>query len=356
MTEHDDSEQLLAQVGEALAQSRPLHIQGGNSKAFFGEPTTGELLDVTAHRGIINYEPTELVLTARAGTSLTVVEQALAAENQMLPYEPPNFTGDATIGGAVACGLSGPRRPWAGSARDLVLGLGLINGRGEQLRFGGQVMKNVAGYDVSRVVTGALGTLGVITYVSLKVLPRPERVSTHVLTLERGAAMQQVEDWFRQGLPVSGAAHDGQALYLRLEGSDHAVSAADKAVDGDRLDDPDIWWVSLRDQRHPWFTATDEAPLWRISLPPLSPPLQLDGKEFHDWNGQLRWLRSRLPAAGIRERAAALGGHATLFRGDAGDAEVFHPLPAPVMKLQRRLKHAFDPHGIFNPGRLWREH
>lgn len=355
MTEHDDIDQLLEQVNAALANARPLCLRGGNSKAFYGGEPVGDPLDITGHRGIINYEPTELVLTARAGTPLAVVEQALAAENQLLPFEPPNHSGDATIGGAIASGLSGPRRPWAGSARDLVLGLGLINGRGEHLHFGGQVMKNVAGYDVSRVVTGALGTLGIITQVSLKVLPRPQRTSTHVLEMAPEAAMRQVERWFREGLPVSGAAHDGKALYLRLEGTELAVNAADAIVGGDTSADPDTWWVALRDQRHSWFEITDQ-PLWRIALPPLSAPLELDGEEFHDWNGQLRWLRSSLPAQRIRERVAALGGHATLFRGDAGDTEVFHPLPEPVMALQRRLKQAFDPHGIFNPGRLWREH
>lgn len=355
MTEQDDIPGLQARVHEALDRKRPLRIHGGDSKAFYGGAPVGDPLDVTGHRGIVNYEPTELVLTARAGTPLAKVEQVLAAENQMLPFEPPDYTGTATLGGAVASGLSGPRRPWAGSARDLVLGLGLINGRGEHLRFGGQVMKNVAGYDVSRVVTGALGTLGVITEVSLKVLPRPERSSTHVLEQAAVSAMEQVETWFRQGLPVTGAAHDGRFLYLRLEGTGHAVAAAEKAVGGEAMAEPAPWWASLRDQRLPWFASGDEQPLWRIALPPISPPLALEGDEFHDWNGQLRWLRSSLPAHRIRERAAALGGHATLFRGDPGETEVFHPLPAAVMALQTRLKQAFDPQGIFNPGRLWRE-
>ncbi len=354
MTEQDDITGLQARINAALEQKRPLRIHGGDSKAFYGGAPVGDPLDVTGHRGIVNYEPTELVLTARAGTPLAVVEQTLATQNQMLPFEPPDYTGEATLGGAVASGLSGPRRPWAGSARDLVLGLRLINGRGEHLRFGGQVMKNVAGYDVSRVVTGALGTLGVITEISLKVLPRPERSSSHVLVCTPASAMQQVETWFRQGLPVTGAAHDGLRLYLRLEGTGHAVTAAEKAVGGETIADPDTWWVSMRDQRLPWFTS-DERPLWRIALPPLAPPLELEGEEFHDWNGQLRWLRSSLPAHTIRERAAALGGHATLFRGDAGETEVFHPLPRAVMAIQRRLKQAFDPQGIFNPGRLWRE-
>ncbi|MEX0732918.1 MAG: glycolate oxidase subunit GlcE [Aquisalimonadaceae bacterium] len=348
----DISEQLVGQVREAMESRTPLNIRGGGSKAFYGRSPTGAPLDVTDHRGIVNYEPTELVLTARAGTPLAELEAALAEQGQMLPFEPPHFGGEATLGGAIATGLSGPRRPWSGSARDLVLGLRLINGQGEHMRFGGEVMKNVAGYDVSRVVTGALGTLGIITEVSLKVLPLPEAESTTMMEFGTLAAADQVETWYRQGHPVSAAAHDGERLFLRLSGARSAVEAGIRTIGGTAVDDGAAWWSALRDHTHAFFDGM-APPLWRISLPPGAPPLDIEGNVFHDWNGQLRWLRTEASADGIRDRAAALGGHATLFRGGDRQSAVFHPLPAPVMQLHRRLKAAFDATGIFNPGRLY---
>lgn len=351
-TGQDDSRQLADRVREAAETGAPLNISGGGSKIFYGRTPVGEPLDVSPHRGIVNYEPTELVLTARAGTPLTELEAALSEAGQMMPFDPPRFGGDATLGGAISAGLSGPGRPWRGAARDLVLGVRLINGHGEHLRFGGEVMKNVAGYDVSRVVTGAMGTLGVITEVSMKVLPAPEAEVTLRLECDNREGAARVEQGYRKGLPVSGAAHDGEHLYLRLSGARSAVDGGADLIGGDRMDPGADWWQALRDQTHPFFTA-DGPPLWRISLPPLAPDLNLAGSMLLDWNGQLRWLRTDADAEHIRRETSALGGHATLFRGGEREGAVFHPLPAPLMTLHRRMKNAFDPAGLFNPGRLY---
>ncbi len=354
MTTRDHTAQLIDQVREALESDTPLDIQGGGSKRFYGRTPAGQPLSVAEHRGIVAYEPTELVVTARAGTPLTELEKTLAEQNQMLPFEPPNYDGHATLGGAVASGLSGPRRPWAGAVRDLVLGLRLINGKAEHMRFGGQVMKNVAGYDVSRVITGSMGTLGVITEVSMKVLPRPLASETRLLEIDARQGMEQVETWFKQGLPITGAAHDGRHLHLRLEGAASAVKAGAEAAGGEPDPDAGTWWAGLRDHQLPWFTGSN-TPLWRISLPPLAPALDLPGEVFADWNGQLRWLRSDAEPEAIRRGCELLGGHATLFRGGDRDGDVFHPQAAALIALQRRLKQAFDTKGIFNPGRLLRE-
>ena len=330
----------------------PLAIHGGGSKAFYGRQVSGTALNVRNHCGIVNYEPTELVLTARAGTPLAEINEALADKGQMLPFEPPDFDGVATLGGAISTGLSGPRRPWAGSARDLVLGTRLINGQGEHNRYGGEVMKNVAGYDVSRVVTGALGTLGVITEISMKVLPQPESEHTLVIETTPGEAASAVEGWFRQGHPVSGAALLNGRLHLRLSGAASAVEAGRRGIGGETLEGADQWWRDLRDQRLSFF-ADEGPPLWRISLPPGADGLALEGEQLLDWNGQLRWLRTAVEPAQVFASATELGGHATLFRGGERNGDVFQPLPEALHRLNKRLKTALDPAGIFNPGRMY---
>lgn len=348
----DTSQELVNAVRQALDNGTPLEIRGGGSKGFYGRPVEGAPLDVTGHAGIVSYEPTELVLTARAGTPLADVERVLAAEGQMMPFEPPDYTDSATLGGAFATGLSGPRRPWAGSARDLVLGVRLINGHGAHQRYGGEVMKNVAGYDVSRVVTGALGTLGVITEVSMKVLPLPEAAMTLELEYDRTAAVLAVENWYRDGFPVTGSAFRNGCLRIRLEGSASAVEAARRTIGGTEAPGGSDWWRDLNNQQLPFFTD-DDTPLWRIALPPAATNLDLAGERLFDWNGQLRWLRSSELSSRVRERAQALGGHATLFRGGERTGDLFHPPTAAVRRLNERLKQAFDPKGIFNPGRMY---
>ena len=349
----DESGALQEQVREALTADRPVRIVGGDSKGFMGRASEGETLAVGGHSGIVSYEPTELVITARAGTPLAELEAALAEQDQMLAFDPPHFGDAATLGGTVACGLSGPSRPYAGSARDFVLGCTLLNGKAESLRFGGEVMKNVAGYDVSRLMTGALGTLGVLLEVSLKVLPRP----AHEITLRKACttarAIETMNYWAGRAVPLSAAAYDGEQIYLRLSGAESAVRAAQTKLGGDLIAEGEDFWHKLREHQHGFF-RTDK-PLWRLSVPPGTPPLDVPGKCLLDWGGGQRWLVSEAPAETIRTAAERVGGHAALFRGGDREVEVSHPLPDPLMKLHRNLKQAFDPRGIFNPGRLYRD-
>ncbi|EGV51965.1 glycolate oxidase subunit GlcE [Candidatus Endoriftia persephone] len=348
----DLTQTLVQAVCEAIANGTPLELRGGGSKRFYGREPSGTPLEISGHSGIINYEPKELVVTARAGTPLVELEAALAEQEQMLGFEPPRFGETATLGGTIACGLSGPRRPFAGAARDFVLGTRIINGRGERLRFGGEVMKNVAGYDISRLMCGAMGTLGLILDVSLKVLPRPEQEITLVQEQTPQQAIRLMNQWAAQPLPISAACHDGLQLYLRLSGASAVVRAGADRLGGERLEGVDFW-TQMREQRYGFFQST--LPLWRLSLSSAAPPQALPGKQLIDWGGAQRWLRADADAVSIRQMASQAGGHASLFRGGDRSGEVFHPLPPAVMQLQRHLKRGFDPQGIFNPGRLYRE-
>ncbi|WP_435100230.1 glycolate oxidase subunit GlcE [Arhodomonas sp. AD133] len=351
----DRTDSLAAAVSDAAGDRRALELRGSGSKAFYGRRARGEPLNIAEHRGVISYEPTELVLTARAGTPLADIEALLADNGQMLAFEPPQFGGAGTLGGAVAAGLSGPRRPFTGAVRDMVLGIRLINGRGEAMRFGGEVMKNVAGYDVSRLATGAMGTLGVILDVSLKVLPRPETETSVRLELPWSALYARIERWLRAGIPVSAAIHDGTSACIRLSGTVSGVKQGLAEIGGDRLDEGARFWASWRDQSHPFFGAALQTPLWRIALPPGRAPEGLPGDLAADWAGQQLWLRSDEHPEHIRELVEAVGGHATWFRGGNRDGEVFHPLRLTLARLNQRVKAAFDPQGIFNPGRLYPE-
>ncbi len=349
-----ETEQVLqAAVQQAQEQRQPLEILGSGSKRFYGRTPVGEQLSTAAHRGVVNYEPKELVVTARAGTPLTELDRVLGEQGQMLAFEPPRFGPDATLGGTIACGFSGPRRPYMGAARDFVLGVRMLNGRGEVLRFGGEVMKNVAGYDVSRLMVGALGTLGVLLEISLKVLPAPEQEQTLVQELGSLQAIQVMNQWAARPLPLSAAAYDGMRLYLRLSGTAGAVSAGRSQVGGDPLPDGEAFWQALREQRNAFFDH--QRPLWRLSMPPGAPVLDLPGKQFIDWGGAQRWLISDAAPESIRLVVQQQGGHATLFRGGDRAGERFHPLPPPLVEIHRNLKHAFDPSNIFNPGRLYPE-
>ncbi|MBF8747003.1 glycolate oxidase subunit GlcE [Pseudomonas monteilii] len=344
--DHDASVALLEQVNQALNERTPLRIQGGNSKAMLGRPVQGEVLDTRVHRGIVSYDPTELVLTARAGTPLAEIEAALQAQGQMLPFEPPHLGPEATLGGMVAVGLSGPRRPWAGSTRDYVLGTRVITGHGKLLRFGGEVMKNVAGYDLSRLMAGSFGCLGLLVEVSLKVLPKPRACHSLRLPMDAHQALGELAEWGQQPIPISAACHDGEALHLRLEGGEGSVASAVDRLGGQALDSR--YWAELREQRLGFF-AGDE-PLWRLSLPNNTPLLNLPGRQLLDWAGAQRWLKSDAPAQTIRAAAAQVGGHATLFRQDP---EPLQPLAEPLLRYHRNLKQQLDPQGIFNPGRLY---
>ena len=341
-------ETLQAASGNGTA----LAIRGGGSKAFYGRKIRADEFTLKAYTGIIDYSPTELVISARAGTLLADIEPLLAEHKQMLPFEPPHFGDKATLGGAIACGLSGPRRPYAGAARDFVLGITCLNGSGELLRFGGQVMKNVAGYDISRTLTGSLGTLAVLLDISLRVLPCPETGISLRQETTPADAIRLMNQWAGQPLPLSASCYLDRQLTIRLSGSEPGVRAAAEKLGGDRLHDGATFWHDLREQHHTFFL--DERPVWRISIPPATAPLNLEGDCLIDWGGAQRWIKTDLPTATLRASAANAGGHATLFRGGDRDA-VFHPLPPSLLALHQRLKHSFDPAGILNPGRMYAE-
>jgi glycolate oxidase FAD binding subunit len=355
-------------VRAAAADKVPLRIVGGGSKDFYGQSLAGEIFDVTGYTGIVDYDPTELVITARCGTRLADVEQAMAQSDQMLAFEPPRFGPDATIGGCIAAGLSGPRRASAGAVRDLVLGVRLLDGRGDDLAFGGRVMKNVAGFDVSRLVTGSLGTLGVVLEVSLKCLPLPRAEATRSFELPADEALRKLNEWSAAPLPLSASCwHDGR-LHVRLSGADSAVAAATQRLGGEALDDAAAYWAAVRDQAHPFFapfhaqgpgqSAAERAPaLWRLSVRSTAPPAPIGHATMIEWGGALRWVVAAADADAPQARAwaAAHGGHATLFRAADKSAGVFHPLPPALLALHQRLKAALDPAGIFNPGRMYAE-
>jgi len=345
-------QQFKDQILNATARSTALRIKGNGTKDWYGQTPTGELLDTTAYSGIVDYDPTELVITARAGTSLREIGKAVAAKNQMLAFEPPRFDGMATIGGIIASGLSGPRRMAVGAVRDFVLGAVLMDGKGEVLHFGGQVMKNVAGYDVSRLLAGSMGMLGLILEVSIKVLPRPFAQQSLQFAMAEQDALHQVNVWGGQPLPISATCwHDGQ-LTVRLSGAQAAVDAAVKNMGGVVLPDADALWDSLREQSHAFFSHT-EGGLWRLSVPSVAAPIVLPGQQLIEWGGAQRWLKTSADAAAIRALVAQLGGHATLFKGGDKSVGVFQPLQPAIARIHRDLKQAFDPAGIFNPGRMY---
>ncbi|MBL0421310.1 glycolate oxidase subunit GlcE [Ramlibacter sp. AW1] len=352
---------LIERIRDCAAARRPLRLRGGGSKDFYGEPDTpGELLSTRGLSGVIAYEPSELVVTVGAGTPLAELEALLAAHGQCLPFEPPHFGGAATVGGMVASGLSGPARASVGSVRDYVLGLKLVNGRGEMLVFGGQVMKNVAGYDVSRLMAGALGTLGLITEVSLKVLPVAPAETTLRFEMKQAQALEQLHRWGGQPLPLNASAwvedQGVSVLYLRLRGARAAVESACRTLGGERQDEVADDWRGDRDLGLPWFSERPDHDLWRLWVPQTAPPLSLPDTPYVNWHGGQRWVRAA-PDAGpaLREAARAVGGSATLFRASSphGRAPRFDPPAPPLDRIHRRLKHEFDPAGIFNPGRLY---
>ena len=341
------------QIRAAAADRRPLRLRGGGTKDFYGQSLTGEVLDTRAYTGIVAYEPTELVITARCGTPLAELEAVLRAEGQQLAFEPPHFGSGATVGGMIAAGLSGPRRQAAGAVRDFVLGVRMLDGRGDDLSFGGRVMKNVAGYDISRPMAGSLGTLGLILEVSLKVPPLPFSEATFKLELPQDKALAMLNYWGGKPLPISACAWTGGELSLRLSGAPSAIGAARAAIGGELVaaDQAQSYWRGIREHSDPFF-QTDK-PLWRLSLPSVAPPLALPGEQLIEWGGSLRWLAGNADARIVREAAAQAGGHATLFRAADKSAGVFTPLQPALVKIHRNLKQAFDPAGIFNLGRMY---
>jgi glycolate oxidase FAD binding subunit len=350
---------LTDRVQAARADKTALDIRGGGTKAFYGGVPTGEPLDVTPLAGISSYEPSELVVTVRAGTPLAELEAALAEKGQCLPFEPPRFAQGGTVGGMVAAGLAGPARAAVGGVRDYVLGAKLLNGRAELVGFGGTVMKNVAGYDVSRVLAGSMGILGVICEVSLKVLPAAPATLTLRLEMDTATAIQRLNEWGGQPLPLNASAWWEGTLVLRLSGAAAAVRAAQARIGGEVVD-PALaaaFWQGLRDHHDEFFVGAlravaGGASLWRLSVPATTPPLALSGEQLVEWGGAQRWICTTAPAATLRQAAAAVGGHAVLFRATDKSAGAFAPLAPPLDRIHRELKQAFDPDGVFNPGRL----
>lgn len=348
-----NTEQYIAeQVVAAIESGSTLNTRGGNSKAFYGNPVTGEPLDVAGHSGIVEYDPGELVLTCRAGSRLSEIRAALEENRQHLPFEPPGFGELATVGGTVACGFSGPARPWRGSLRDYLLGVKIVNGAGEVVHFGGQVMKNVAGYDMSRLLAGSMGTLGVLLEASFKVLPMPARERTLVFACSQAEAIERVNRWSGQPLPLSGSFWVDDRLHLRLSGARSEVDQAVARLDSGKPLGDTTCWSDLREHRLAFFQKPGN--LWRLSVPSAKGPLNLEGNCLVDWGGAQRWYGTDQPAEAIREQARQAGGHATLFRGDAA-TEAFQPLPPALQQVQERIRQALDPHGVFNPGRLYRD-
>jgi glycolate oxidase FAD binding subunit len=345
-------EAFAARIREAAGDRRPLRLRGGGTKDFYGEAPSGEILDTRTCAGIVAYEPSELVVTALGGTPLAELESALGSNGQMLAFEPPHFGRGATLGGCIAAGLSGPRRASAGALRDFVLGARVVDGQGRFLSFGGRVMKNVAGYDVARLLAGSLGTLGVIVEVSLKVLPKPVEECTVRLEMPEARAIEAMNRWAGQPLAISATAWQGGVLAVRLSGAASALREAATRLGGERADGAATraFWEGIREQTDAFFSGAD--PLWRLSLPTMTPPLALPGAQLIEWNGGLRWLKTSAAAAEVREAAQNAGGHATIFRGTDRSAGVFTALPPALARLQRELKAVFDPAGILNPGRL----
>ena len=353
---------LQAQIRDAAARGAKLNIQGQGSKSFYGNAPSGELLDLSSYAGISSYEPSELVVTVKAGTPILELETLLAGQGQHLPFEPPRFNNAGTVGGMVAAGLSGPARANVGSVRDHLLGVTMLNGQAEAMSFGGTVMKNVAGYDVSRLVAGSMGVLGVILEVSLKVLPFPTAQATLRFNLSQQQALTQLNRWGGQPLPIHASAWWDGALVLRLAGAKAAVDAACADLGGDQIPNElaQPFWAGLRDHNDEFFVGAERAvqggaKLWRLSVPQTAPALSVHGEQLIEWGGAQRWVATPTPESQVREAAAKVGGHATLFRALDKRAGVFAPLSAPLARIHRELKKSFDPQGLFSPGRLYPE-
>ena len=366
-------DQFADTIRAAAGRSEVLYIRGGGTKDFYGnriikrgkpagvkpgsrDDSEVNIFDVASYAGLVDYEPTELVVTARTGTRLTDLEAELRKYGQMLAFEPPHFGSGATLGGCIATGLSGPRRASVGAARDFVLGVRMLDGNGDDLSFGGRVMKNVAGYDVSRLVTGSMGTLGMLLEVSLKVLPIPVTELTLRFRMDEAEAVKSMNNWAAKPLAISATCFCDGELTLRLSGAEPAVRAAHAKLGGEEIAEGNAFWTSVREQTHPFFQPGKA--LWRLSIKSTAPPLLLPGKQLMEWGGALRWLvidaeDADVVRTAIRQAATDAGGHATLFRGDRSHTDVFQPLAPAMMTISRRLKEKFDPMGIFNPGRMY---
>lgn len=352
--------EIIAQLREQIEQARDaktsLRIRGGGTKDFYGGPLMGEVIDMTCCNGVIDYDPGELVLTARAGTRLADLRTLLEQHNQQLPFDPPSFGLGATLGGAVASGLCGPKRMMYGPVRDHVLGVTVLDGRGRVLRFGGRVIKNVAGYDISRVMAGALGTLGILLDITVRLVPLPAAQQTLRFELTERAAIKKINRLQGQPGPWGASVWNDGHLHLQLAGADAAVRKAASQLGGQPLADSDAadMWNDLREQQSLYFIEKPASTvLWRVAVPSTSPSLDLRGRQLIEWGGGQRWLYGESIQDTVRVRATQLGGHATIFRGGNRSEEIFTPLHPKLFSIQKSLKEVFDPHRIFNPSRLY---
>ncbi len=345
------SDQLVSQIETAYANQTPINIHGAGSKSFLGYPAPEEAtsIDLTPHHGIVEYDPAELVLVARAGTPLHEVERVLAANQQMLGFEPPYIPSGATLGGAVAAGLAGPRRPYAGGVRDFILGIKFINGQGHIIESGGKVMKNVAGFDLFRPMAGSMGTLGVILEVSLRVIPQPERETTLVIEeADEVTAIRKMNHWIGKTQLISASCWDGKQIQVRLSGSTAGIEHAWSHIGGELNSEPP-YWEQLNNFELDFYQT--KKPLWRISVAPMSKPLGKNLDQLIDWGGAQRWIKTSASADTIRSRAERLGGHAVCYQDDTR-IPTFHPLKPTLLAANQRFKKALDPAGILNPGRI----
>jgi glycolate oxidase FAD binding subunit len=359
---NDLANNLREQVADAFETKTPICITAGGSKSFYGNKVNAQEINITEHQGITEYQPSELVVTVRSGTLLSELEAELKANKQMLAFEPPQHSDHTTIGGAIACGLSGPRRVACGSARDFVLGTTIINGKAEKLRFGGQVMKNVAGYDASRLMVGAQGTLGILLDISLKVLPVSEAEITLRFKAELITAIKHIQQWIKQGLPISASCYVDNTLTLRLSSTASAVKVSTTTIQKSFASEEvnNDFWLSIKNQTHAFFNARNvdkKQQLWRCSHQTNTPfyNSQSDNHtndQLIEWNGALRWVKS---TQALYEKAETLNGHATLYPINENHpaTDLFQPLQPELMKIHQRMKQAFDPENILNPGRLY---
>ncbi len=347
----DQTSEFADHITRAAAAHQPLVVCGGRSKEFIGGVATGDSLDTTLHQGLVIYEPEELTLSALAGTSIAQIAELLARSGQMLAFNPPQFSNRSTLGGCIAAGLSGPERPFWGSARDAVLGVGLINGSGQILKFGGRVMKNVAGYDISRLMAGSWGTLGLITEVTLRVVPLPEHRETFTTAIDEAAALNALARWIRSGVPISAACHLNNTLHVQLSGSENSVKHARLHLEGDWAPQEHLFWNHVRDHTHPFFDSLEN--LWRCIVPPHTPPLPLEGNQLIDWAGAQRWYRGNTPAELVQSTAKKAGGYALLFRSRGVRPPLYSEISGPLLHLHQRLKAVFDPASIFNREKLF---
>jgi len=350
MKDNNISEQLQNIVEQAIQTKEKLIIKAGGSKDFYGRAVLGKELNISKHQGIISYEPSELFITVRAGTLLKDIENILAENNQMLAFEPPAFGDESTIGGTIACNLSGPRRAYSGAARDFVLGTKIINGQAEVLSFGGEVMKNVAGYDVSRLMTGAMGTLGVLLEISLKVVPKPETEITLVHQLNIDEALLKLHQWSTQSLPITASCYYQNKLTIRFSGTEKYINTLQQSIGGETLIDANNFWHSVKEQSHSFFDSKKS--LWRLSTASNSETTYPNDDTFYEWGGALRWIKTN---ASQNQTPNSLNGHISLFRCPTKRNDTFQPLPKHLLQIHRNLKQAFDPHGIFNIGRMYQE-